>query len=95
VLEPYRRRGLFPAFPFGTDLTPQEITLRDALQRLNTIVMRKRSMPLGMAQLAKVSSIPTSARPYLERMGLDAPRTLKERVLRRALVYALVSVGAV
>jgi acyl-CoA hydrolase len=95
VLEPYRRRGLFPAFPFGTDLTPEEITLRAALQRLETMVRRKRPLPLGMSQLAKVSAMPISARPYLERMGLDAPRTLKERVLQRALVYALVSVGAV
>jgi hypothetical protein len=31
----------------------------------------------------------------LERMGLDAPRTLKDRLLQRALIYALVSIDAI
>ena len=35
------------------------------------------------------------ARPYLERMTPSRPQTIKERLLRRALIYALASVGAI
>jgi hypothetical protein len=38
---------------------------------------------------------PPSARPYLERMGLDAPRTVKERLLQRVLLYALTSADVI
>jgi hypothetical protein len=41
-----------------------------------------------------VTTIPKRARPYLQRMDLDSPRTLKEHLLQRALVYALTSIGA-
>jgi acyl-CoA hydrolase len=89
TLKPYRTHGLFPAFPFGTDLTKEEIVLKDALQRLNRIVMRRRAPPLRADHVRKIVAVPAKARPYLERMELDAPRTLKERLLQRALVYAL------
>jgi acyl-CoA hydrolase len=89
ALRPYRARGLFPPFPFGTDLTDEEIVLRDALQRLQQIVTRKRPPRLRADHIRKVAAVPASARPYLERMGLDAPRTLKDHLQQRALVYAL------
>jgi hypothetical protein len=95
VLAPYRARGLFQPFPFGTDLTREEVVLREALQRLKRIVARKH-LPLPSARhLRRVATVPENARLYLERMGLDAPRTLKERLLQRVLVYALASVEAI
>jgi hypothetical protein len=42
-----------------------------------------------------VAAAPRSARPYLQRMGLDAPRTIKERVLQRIVVYALAAGNAI
>lgn len=45
--------------------------------------------------LRKVASVPKSARPYLARMGLDAPPTLREKLLRRVIVYALASADAI
>lgn len=95
VLAPYRARDLFQPFPFGTDLTPEEVVLREALQRLKRIVEQKRLPVPTPRHLRVVTTIPESARPYLERMGLDTPRSLKERLLQRALVYALASVEAI
>jgi acyl-CoA hydrolase len=95
LLAPYRARGLFPPFPFGTDLTDDEVVLKKALEGLKRIVEQKR---LGLPRpvvVRKTIAIPEDARPYLERMKLDAPRTLKERLLQRALVYALASVDAI
>jgi hypothetical protein len=86
---------LFEPFPFGTDLTREEVVLMEALRRLKRIVARKRPPLPERRHLRKLATVPESARPYLERMGLDAPRTLKERLLRRALVYALASLEAI
>lgn len=89
LLRPYRARELFPQFPFGTDLTGEEVVLMKALQSLKRMVVRKRP-PLPRARhLRKVAAFPENARPYLERMDLSAPRTFKERLLQKALLYAL------
>ena len=95
LLRPYRARGLLPPFPFGTDLTEEEIGLRQALEHLKRISARRRLPRMQLRHLRAATVVPDSARPYLERMGLDAPRTVKDRVLQRALVYALASVKAI
>ena len=95
LLKPYRVRGLFPSFPFGTDLTEEELVLRKALLILKQAV-RRRKIPLPRVdEIRKTITIPSSARPYLERMKLDQPRTFKERLSQKALVYALASVDAI
>jgi acyl-CoA hydrolase len=94
LLAPYRARDLFQPFPFGTDLTREEVVLREALQSLKRIVAQKRPLPRSR-DVRKVLAVPVSARPYLLRMGLDAPRTLKDRLLQRILVYALASVDRI
>ena len=43
----------------------------------------------------KLVKIPDEAQPYLERMGLADPQTTMEKLLRRAIVYALVEDGAI
>jgi acyl-CoA hydrolase len=95
VLAPHRARGLFQPFPFGTDLTPEEVVLKQALERLKWMATHKRPSRLRVNQFAKLVIVPESARAYLERMGLEAPRTLKQRLLQRALVYALASIDAI
>ena len=95
ILAPYRARSLFQPFPFGTDLTHEEVVLKQALESLKLMATRKWPLPLNVEQLAKVAIVPPLARPYLERMGLEAPRTLEQRVLRRAVVYALAAVNAI
>jgi len=95
MLAPYRARGLFPPFPFGTDLTHEEIVLKKALEHLKHAVERRRGLMPAPHVLRRVIILPREARPYLEHMRLDAPRTLKERLLQRAVVYALASINAI
>ena len=95
VLARYRERGLFPAFPFGTDLTEEEVVLKKALLALKQTARWKKLRLPRLAEIRKAVAVPGRARPYLERMALDRPQTLKERLLRRALVYALASAGAI
>ena len=93
LLAPYRGRGLFEPFPFGTELTAEEAVLAKALAALKAKIGGK-ALPRPR-DLRKAAAIPRSARPYLQRMGLEAPRTIKERALQRIVVYALAAENAI
>jgi hypothetical protein len=87
-LAPYRARGLMPRFPLGTDFSAEEIGLQDALEQL-----RDRSWSLR--DIVRATRVPDAAKPYIERMKLAQPATPRERVLRRAVVYALFRAGLI
>ena len=94
-LSGFKDQGYFPAFPFGTDLTEIEIALGKALQALQS----KLGTPGGAARAAfralEVRAVPEVAGPYLERMGLEAPRNLKEKIARKMIVAELIAEGVV
>ena len=94
-LAQYRRLGLFPEFPFGTDLTEVEVTLQKSLHRLAQIIKGRKLQFPKPGEFRKLIVIPRTARPYLQRMTLDHPQSLKERLLQRSLVYALAREGAI
>lgn len=89
ALAPQRAAGRFTALPFGTDLTEEEVTLGRSLRRLQA---RARTWG-GRARIAMslVAPLPRDAKSLacLERMGLAAPRGLRERLLRRLVAAAL------
>jgi len=83
------RRERFPQFPFGSDFSAEELALLPALKRLQQVSARKTSLAAFLlSSLWKTGSKPDDA-PLLRRLGLDAPRTLRERLLRRLVVAAL------
>ncbi|HVS61875.1 MAG TPA: acetyl-CoA hydrolase/transferase C-terminal domain-containing protein [Thermoanaerobaculia bacterium] len=95
-LEPFREAGMLPRFPFGTDLTEVEVALARALRGLSARLGRSRvPRPPSLGALRAMASPPRSAVPYLERMGLERPQGLRERVLRAAVVWALAEDGAI
>jgi hypothetical protein len=82
-----RRAGLFSEYPFGTDLTREEIDLARALRWLkeNTGNLRARASMLARALLTR----PREAEaPYLKRMQLGDPQSFSAR-----LNASLVSIG--
>ena len=85
-----RARGLFSEFPFGTDLTNEEIVLTKALSRLKESTAggwpRVKAAVLAAASLGT----PSAVRPYLERMSLNVPKTRQEWLWQRLLVRELV-----
>src|SRR2546423_5612846 len=95
VLARYRERGLFPAFPFGTDLTEEEVILKKALLALKQTARWKKLRLPRLSEIRKAVAVPDHARPYLEPMALSRPQTFKARLLQYALVYALASGGAI
>lgn len=96
TLAPYRERGLFEELPFGTDLTPEELTLTRALRGMKKkLDERDLSLLPDLEGVKKLVQIPDEARPYLERMGLADPDGVRERLLQKAVVHALAEGGYV
>ena len=91
-LKPFRSAGLFPDFPFGHEFTPEELVLGKALTRLKAhSETLGGKLGIGLALMKPQNR--RSAAPYLKRMGLDKPVTLKERVLARLVTSALATAG--
>lgn len=87
-LAPFRGQGLFPAFPFGTDLTANEIKLGKALKAVKAKAAKGSKLKLAF-DAWRYGAAPASAQPYLERMGLTDPKTLQDKVVRMLLAQEL------
>src|SRR5262249_2015398 len=86
ALGPGRGGGLLPAFPLGSDMTDVEESLTNPL-----LALKRAPYP----ELLRIFLAGSSRRPpiasetvALERMGLAAPRNLKERALRALVLGA-------
>lgn len=77
-----------PAFPFGTDLTAEEIKLGKALKVVKSQAAKTSKLKLAF-DAWRFTTIPESAQPYLQRMGLQDPQTMQDKVVRMLLVKAL------
>jgi hypothetical protein len=85
---PPRRAGLFSEYPFGTDLTREEIELARALRWL------KEHTGGGMRSIATfaraiVGGLDAVNHGYLQRLGLSAPQNSREALTARLVNLAL------
>ncbi len=87
-----RRAGLFSEYPFGTDLTREEIDLARALRWLkeNTGDARGRAATLLRALLTRKRA---ADRACLARLHLDAPQTLSGRLNAKLVSLGLHATG--
>ncbi|HOX70731.1 MAG TPA: acetyl-CoA hydrolase/transferase C-terminal domain-containing protein [Dokdonella sp.] len=85
-LEPYRKRGLLPDFPFGSDFDAVERRLLPALTWLKTASSSARHWPRLAAAVIAPGIVDREA---LARMGLDRPQSVRERILARLVSGAL------
>ncbi len=94
-MAPFVEKGLFKPFPFGTDLTSEEIVIGKALKGFKAKAAD--SIPKLVPGLLKemVSSVPEDAQLYLKRMQLDSPASMKEKVMQKVVVYALKASGGI
>ena len=89
ALAPAREAGLFPDFPFGSDLTEIEATLAKALRQVKGATESRATLArMGVAALAE-QSVSDDELPYLKRLRLDRPRALKGRLLQKLVLRAL------
>jgi acyl-CoA hydrolase len=88
-----RARGLFSDFPFGTDLTHEEIVLAKALAGLKDRSATGLSKMRAVLRASLSRGTPATLRPYLERMDLVAPKTREEWLWQRLLVRELTALA--
>lgn len=87
-LSSHRNAGLFSEYPFGTDLTEEEIMLARALRHLKsaTATSLQKLITLGRSLLREPAAADLAP---LRRMGLSEPTNWKTRMLQRLVVLAL------
>lgn len=95
MVAPYRARGFFPVFPFGTDFTDEEIVIGKSLRMFKEKIAENKFAALSGLAKQLFSDVPLAADPYLERMDLAAPTGLKEKVLQKVVVYAMDAAGQI
>jgi acyl-CoA hydrolase len=93
ALRELRGQGFFSDYPFGTDLTAEEIALARALQFLAA----RTASPWGKLTTVAAALLRGGAAARhasaLQRMGLEAPRSLGERLAQRLVVMGLEASG--
>jgi acyl-CoA hydrolase len=87
ALAPFRAQGLFPEYPFGTDLTPVEQRLARALKRLKRWSGSKPALALQAAR--GLLGAHAADEEALARLGLAAPTSLRDRLYRALVTRAL------
>lgn len=89
LLSPYQAKGYFHPFPFGTDLTRDDIELAGSLKALKHLGSGYPGKLAKGLLLESFRPIPESAHHHLERMELIKPSSIKERIYRKMVVLAL------
>lgn len=91
-LQPLKKEGLFPSFPFGSDFTDEEVALGRALRALDGLSTMHKARA-AFAYVRHVLRPPDAAQPYLERMGLGQAGNWREHIIQKTVVLALASDG--
>ncbi len=89
IMKPYQEQGYFKAFPFGTDLTDDDVALGSSLKVMKSL---KENSPVKMFTgliTEFFRPVPASAARHLERMELGNPSSFKEKLYRKMVVFAL------
>jgi acyl-CoA hydrolase len=80
-LHPWSQAGLLPDFPFGTDLTADELHIVRALKRLKHATQHPVELvTLAVKSLWEQKDAPL---PYLQRLGLDDASSFKQMFIRK------------
>lgn len=95
LLAPFRKEGYFKPFPFGTELTDQELTIGKALKTFKASLGTRKLATLKGLSRYLVRPVPGTATPYLERLDLHVPTSMKEKLMQKVVVCALSSSGAI
>lgn len=88
ILKPFQQEGLLPDYPFGSDFTELEQSLIPVLQTLEEASKSILSIiKLAVKGVLKGGSV--NSEHALNRLGLNTPGSLSERVTRLAFIGAL------
>ena len=94
-IAPFKAKGYFEPFPFGTDFTPEELVIGKSLKWLKAQMTEGMSKVSSLGKAMTIRTVPAAATPYLKRLQLDSPRSAKEKMMQKLVVYALMSTGSI
>jgi acyl-CoA hydrolase len=94
ALAPLARKGLLPAYPFGTDLTEQELALAASLRKLKALSEEPGQFIRAAFKALLHHADEAAARPFLERIHLEHPETTKDFLIQQLLLLDLEEWGA-
>jgi hypothetical protein len=87
TLHPWAEAGLLPDFPFGTDLTDDELHIVRALKKLKHASQHPGELlTMAIKSLWEDREAPL---PYLERLGLAETHSFKDAFIKRLLANNL------
>jgi acyl-CoA hydrolase len=89
-----RARGFFSEYPFGTDLTTEEIVLTRALKHLAAHTASASARARALLCALRHGAPQAQHEAALKRMGLQAPRGIGERLQQRLVSWALTASAA-
>lgn len=89
ALAPLKARGLLPRYPFGSDFTQDELVLVGALQKLKARTRTKLRGAWTMFRALGPGRPDGDELRLLQRLGLNAPAGMKERMLAKLVLSAL------
>lgn len=95
IVAPFRKKGLFPMFPFGTDFTEEEVAIGKALKMFKAKAEQSKMAIVPGILKAFTSPVPEAAKPYLKRLDLTDPGEFKVKLLQKIVISALQDSGAI
>ena len=84
----YKQQKYFPAFPFGSDFTDDELTIIKALTYLKANT-KNNFAKIKLILKALLTSEDSNFERYINRMKLSNPQTTEEKINNKLLSYAL------
>jgi hypothetical protein len=89
VLSPGRHNGLLPDYPFGTELTGQELALSSSLRAVKALSDEPAQFIAATFKALLHKADPHAAKPFLERIQLEHPESTKDFVIQQLLLLEL------
>lgn len=89
LLSGARTQGLLPDYPFGTELTDEEIQLAASLRRLKALSDEPAHFIARAFRALLHHADSASAKPYLERIQLEHPHSSREFLVQQLLLLDL------
>jgi hypothetical protein len=81
--------GRLPDYPFGTELTNEEIQLAASLRRIKALSTEPRHFIARAFRAIVHHADSESAQPYLERIHLEHPHTSRDFLIQQLLLLDL------
>jgi acyl-CoA hydrolase len=89
ILAPYQKNGMLPAYPFGHDLTDQELALGASLSKIKAMSAEPGHFVKAAFKALLHKGDKAAAKPFLERIQLEHPETTKDFLIQQLLLLEL------